>query len=206
MSKKGKTKAWLKSHVNDPYVKAAQQHGHRSRASFKLIEFQDKYQFIKQRENVCDLGAAPGSWSELAKKWVGPKGKVVACDLLEMEPIDGVIFIQGDFTETSTQKKLRDELNDQLFDIIISDMAPNTTGHQETDKIRSISLTEKVLYFCNNNLKKNGNCLVKVFQGSGFDSVAANFKKSFARTSIKKPQASKSSSKEVYIFATGFKG
>ena len=130
---------------------------------------------------------------------------VLGIDLLKILAVEGVTFYRGDVREIQTVNFIKSFFSERV-DTILSDMAPNTTGHQETDKIRSISLTEKVLDFCTSNLKKDGNCLVKVFQGAGFDSVAANFKKNFAKTSIKKPQASKSTSKEVYIFATGFKG
>lgn len=205
MNKKSKTKAWFKKHTSDPYVKEAQEHGFRSRASFKLKEIQNKYNIIKQRQSVCDLGAAPGGWSDLAIKWVGPKGTVVACDLLDMNPIDELKFIQGDFTEEETQSSIILENHNEKFDTIISDMAPNTTGHKATDQLRSIGLVEQVLYFATKNLKLDGCCVIKVFQGVGFDQLVKDFRLNFKKIIINKPKSSKPESKEVYIVAFNLK-
>ena len=205
MDRKSKTKEWLKKHINDPYVKQAQESGYRSRASFKLKEIQEKYSIIKQRERVCDIGAAPGGWSELAEKWVGPKGVVIACDLLEMNPIETVKFVMGDFTASSTQEEIIKANENNKFDTIISDIAPNTTGHKKTDQIRSIGLIEQVLFFAQVNLKIDGCLVVKVFQGSGFDTLVSEFRLNFKKVIISKPKSSKAESKEVYIVAQGFK-
>lgn len=200
-----KSRKWFHDHVNDPYVKAAKAAGYRSRASYKLVEMQQKYNIIKQRDRVCDLGAAPGGWSEQAIKWVGPKGAVIACDLLEMQPIGGVEFIQGDFTDPETQQKLKELNKDRLFNVVISDMAPDTIGHQATDQIRSIAIAEAVLEFCTQNLDKEGSCFIKVFQGIGFDELIKSYKQTFTKTYVRKPQSSKSKSKEVYVYAIGLK-
>ncbi|MBT4803891.1 MAG: RlmE family RNA methyltransferase [Legionellales bacterium] len=205
MNKKSKSKIWFQKHINDPFVKEAQQAGYRSRASFKLIEIQNSYKLIKQRQTVCDLGAAPGGWSELAKKWVGPKGKLIACDLLEINPLDGVIFIQGDFTSPETQQQICEANDNQKLNAIISDMAPDTMGHQATDQLRSIGLVEQVLHFSKNNLAEDGACIVKVFQGVGFDQLVKDFRLTFKKVIIKKPKASKDASKEVYLVAQNLK-
>lgn len=205
MNKKSKSKIWFQKHINDPFVKEAQQAGYRSRASFKLIEIQNSYKLIKQRQTVCDLGAAPGGWSELAKKWVGPKGKLIACDLLEINPLDGVIFIQGDFTSPETQQQICEANDNQKLNAIISDMAPDTMGHQATDQLRSIGLVEQVLHFSKNNLAEDGACIVKVFQGVGFDQLVKDFRLNFKKVIIKKPKASKDASKEVYLVAQNLK-
>ena len=205
MNKKNKTKDWLNKHINDPFVRKAHEEGYRSRASFKLLEIQNKYRIIEQRQSICDLGAVPGGWSELAKKWVGPKGTVIACDLNDLENIAGVEFVKGDFTEEETQTTLFTKNKNEKFDVVISDMAPNTTGHKITDQLRSIGLVEEVLYFCKKYLKENGNCLVKVFQGAGFDLLVQEYKKEFAKVIVKKPKSSKDNSKEVYLIAWGRK-
>ena len=201
MNRKSKSREWFNKHRKDPYVQKAQQAGHRSRASFKLIEIQDKYQIIKQRNSVCDLGSAPGGWSELITKWVGPKGKAIACDLLEMETIADVDFIQGDFTEIETQALLLAANDDKPFDVIVSDMAPNTIGHQATDQLRSVGLIENVLWFAQAHLSIGGACIVKVFQGVGFDTLVKDFRQTFKKVIIVKPASSKRESKEVYLVA-----
>lgn len=205
MNKKSKSRAWFHQHRNDPFVKEAQQQGYRSRASCKLIEIQKQYNLIGQRQSICDVGAAPGGWSELARKWIGPKGTIVACDLLAIEPLDGVIFVQGDFTDSETQQALVAANNEQAFQVIISDMAPNTIGHQATDQLRSIGLVEQLLAFARQHLDPAGSCIVKVFQGVGFDTLVKDFRASFRKVIIKKPKASKDASKEVYLIAIGLK-
>ena len=206
MNRRSKTREWYKKHINDPFVKEAQEHGYRSRASFKLKEIQDKYKIIQQRQKVCDIGAAPGGWSELAKKWIGPKGTLVACDLLDMNPIAAIKFVQGDFTLPETQATIKEENNNEQFDTIISDLAPNTTGHKATDQLRSVALVEEVLNFCKDNLKHDGCCIVKIFQGLGFDELVKEFRLHFTKIIINKPKSSKAESKEVYIVALRYKG
>lgn len=205
MNKKSKSKKWFQDHINDPYVKAAKAAGYRSRASYKLVEIQQKYNMIKQRDRVCDLGSAPGGWSEQAVTWVGPKGSVIACDLLEMLPIPGVSFIQGDFTTEETQQSMQELNSNKLFNVVLSDMAPDTIGHQATDQIRSIAIAETVLEFCKKNMDAEGSCLIKVFQGIGFDELILSYKRTFKKTFVRKPSSSKSKSKEVYIYAIGLK-
>lgn len=206
MNRKSKTKEWYKKHINDPFVKEAKEHGYRSRASFKLKEIQDKYKIIQQRHKVCDIGAAPGGWSELAKKWIGPKGTLVACDLLDMNPIAEIKFVQGDFTLPETQTTIKEENNNEQFDTIISDIAPNTTGHKATDQLRSVALVEEVLNFCKDNLKHDGSCIVKIFQGIGFDDLVKEFRLNFNKIIINKPKSSKAESKEVYIVSLKYRG
>jgi 23S rRNA (uridine2552-2'-O)-methyltransferase len=205
MNRTSKSKKWFQDHINDPYVQAAKAAGYRSRASYKLVEMQEKYNIIKQRDSVCDLGSTPGGWSEQAVKWVGPKGTVIACDLIAMDPIPKVQFTQGDFTTIETQQNLKDSNNGKPYDVVLSDMAPDTIGHQATDQIRSIAIAEAVLEFCKTNLSLEGKCLIKVFQGIGFDDLIKNYRKTFKNIYVKKPQSSKSKSKEVYIYAIGLK-
>jgi 23S rRNA (uridine2552-2'-O)-methyltransferase len=205
MNRQSKSKIWFQNHINDPYVKAAKAAGYRSRAGYKLVEMQKKYDIIKQRDSVCDLGSAPGGWSEQAIKWVGPKGVVIACDLLAMEPVPKVNFIQGDFTKIEIQQSLKEANNNNLFNAIISDMAPDTIGHQATDQIRSTAIAEAVLDFCITNLSPEGRCLIKIFQGIGSDELIKRYRQNFKKIYIKKPLSSKSTSKEVYIYAVGLK-
>ena len=205
MNKKSKSRQWYQNHTNDPYVIKAKESGYRSRSSFKLIEIQEKYNIIFQRAIVCDLGATPGGWSELAQKWVGPKGKVIACDILPLAPIDGVNFLAGDFNDTVVKDAILTAAGNSKIDVIISDMAPNTIGHQATDQMRSIALSESVLSFAIANLTLEGACLLKIFQGVGFDNLVKEFRQKFVKVIIKKPKSSRDKSKEVYLLALGLK-
>jgi 23S rRNA (uridine2552-2'-O)-methyltransferase len=193
------SRKWLKEHFSDPYVKKAQQAGYRSRAVFKLLEIQEKDHLFKPGMTVIDLGAAPGGWSQVVVKLIQPQGKVFALDLLPMQPISGVSFFQGDFTEQAILDKLLTEINEVKVDWVISDMAPNTSGNESIDVPRSLYLAELALEFSLSILKSEGGFLVKVFQGEGFDAFLSTIKRNFKQVNIRKPKASKSRSREIYI-------
>lgn len=197
---------WLKEHFNDPYVKLAQEKGYRSRAVFKLLEIQERDRIILQGMTVVDLGAAPGGWSETAKALVGDKGQIYALDILPMNPIPGVEFIQGDFTKPEIFEKLLHLINNRKVDLVISDIAPNITGMSEVDQPRAMYVAELAADFANNTLKQGGVFLVKVFQGEGFDYYLKSLRLHYMKVQIRKPKSSRARSKEVYILARGFKG
>lgn len=196
-----KNRNWIQRHLNDPYVKLSQQDGYRSRAVYKLLEIHEKDKLFQAGMTVVDLGAAPGGWSQLAVKRVGPKGKVIALDLLAMEPIPGVDIIQGDFIESEVYHLLQKMLDNKPVDLIISDMAPNLSGQKAVDQPRSIYLAELALDFASSHLKKGGNLLVKTFQGEGFDELCQALRARFAKLIIRKPDASRDCSREVYCLA-----
>lgn len=179
--------------------------GYRSRAVFKLIEIQEKDKIIRPGMNVVDLGAAPGGWSEYVRKIIGKKDKVVALDILDIEPIEGVDFIQGDFREDEVLEKLYKVLDGEVVHLLLSDMAPNMSGNKEMDQPRVIYLGELALDAANEILAKGGTFLIKMFQGAGFDEFHTQVKQRFASVVIRKPKASRSRSNEVYILAKGFK-
>lgn len=194
---------WLTRQLNDPYVKAAQQHGWRSRAAYKLIELNDKFHFLKKGIKVVDLGAAPGGWSQVAV--YHKASKVVGIDLLQVEPVMGADIFQGDFTEPHKLEVLLDKLEGKA-DLVMSDMAPNTTGHAATDHIRIINLTEQALDFAIKILNLNGVFIAKVFQGGSEKLMLNKLKRSFKIVKHAKPPASRKESRELYVIATGFKG
>lgn len=196
----------MKEHFDDPYVKLAQQKGYRSRATFKLLEIQEKDKLISKGMTVVDLGAAPGGWSELAVKLVGDKGRVVALDILPMAAIPGVSFVQGDFTEPEIFEKLLQLVDNRQVDLVISDIAPNISGVNVVDQPRAMYLAELAADFAKNVLKQGGVFLVKVFQGEGFDHFLKTLRQEYVKVQIRKPQASRARSKEVYILAKGYKG
>jgi 23S rRNA (uridine2552-2'-O)-methyltransferase len=198
--KSSSSKAWLKEHFNDPYVKEAQRLGYRSRAVFKLLELQERDKIFKPGMTIIDLGAAPGGWSQLAVKYIGRKGRLIALDILPMEPIEGVEFIQGDFTEEAVVEDLYQSLQGAQIDWVISDMAPNLSGIDIADQARSIGLAELALEFAL-LVKPSQGFLVKVFQGSGFDAFLTSIRKNFKKVVIRKPKASRDRSREVYILA-----
>jgi 23S rRNA (uridine2552-2'-O)-methyltransferase len=201
-SKSKSSRRWLREHFTDPYVKQAQEAGYRSRSVYKLIEIQERDRLFKPGMTVVDLGAAPGGWSQLLVEWVKPKGRVIALDLLPMEPIAGVDFIQGDFSEEAVLESLLSKLapeND--VDWVISDMAPNLSGNESVDIPRSIHLCELALDFALRVGKQNSGFLVKVFQGEGFDAFLAEIKRNFQSVVIRKPKASRGRSREVYVLA-----
>lgn len=201
MKRSNSSHRWLQEHHNDPYVKLAKKQGARSRAAFKLKELQDKYRMVKPNDIVVDLGAAPGSWSQLLAEWVGAKGEVFALDLLPMEGLAGVDFIQGDFTEEAVLNELLRRLKGRTVDLVFSDMAPNMSGIKMADQARAMYLAELVFDFCQHYLKQKGSLLIKVFQGDGFDAYLLMLRKLFSKVSIHKPDASRDRSREVYVLA-----
>jgi 23S rRNA (uridine2552-2'-O)-methyltransferase len=195
----------MQEHFHDEYVKKAQALGYRSRAVFKLQEIQEKDHLIRPGMNIVDLGAAPGGWSEYVRTIVSKKDKVIALDLLEIDPIDGVDFIQGDFREDDVLEQLYKVLDNQPVHLLLSDMAPNMSGNKEVDQPRSIYLGELALDAANTMLVKGGTFLIKMFQGAGFDEFYNQVRGSFTSVVIRKPKASRPRSNEVYILAKGFK-
>lgn len=196
---------WLKEHFDDHYVKKAQKLGLRSRAVFKIDEIQGKDKLLKPGMTVVDLGAAPGGWSQFAIDQVGVKGRVIACDILPMDSIAGVDFLQGDFREETVLAALLARVGPDKVDVVMSDMAPNMSGTQQVDQARSMYLIELALDMCNQVLRSNGSFVVKVFQGEGFDAYLNEIRRLFSVVKIRKPDSSRARSREVYIVATGFK-
>ncbi|KOO60031.1 23S rRNA methyltransferase [Rheinheimera sp. KL1] len=201
----GSSSRWLQEHVSDPFVQKAQKLGLRSRAAFKLDEIQDKDKLIKTGMTVVDLGSAPGSWSARAVELVGQSGCVVACDILPMDPLAGVAFLQGDFREEAVLNALLERIGGRNVDVVLSDMAPNMSGNSTVDQSRSMYLVELALEMCNNVLKKNGSFVVKVFHGEGFETFVQQVRSVFTTVRIRKPDSSRARSSETYIVATGFK-
>lgn len=193
------SKAWLHEHVNDHYVHLAKKDGYRARAAYKLLEINEKDKIIKPGTVLADLGSAPGSWSQVAAKLAGDTGKVFALDILPMEPIAGVDFIQGDFRESSVLAEFEQLLAGRPLDLVICDMAPNMAGNAVIDQTRSIYLCELALDFAAEHLKPGGTFLVKVFQGSGFQEFQAAMKPVFAAVATRKPEASRKRSNEIYL-------
>ncbi len=198
------TKGWIKQHLSDQYVKQAQQAGYPSRAAYKLLEIQKKYQLIKPGMIVVDLGASPGGWSMVASQILGPKGKVFAIDLLPMSPLSGVDFIQGDFNEQTVLDQLMKALDHQMVDLVMSDMAPNITGEKSVDQPRSIYLVELAWDLAEKVLKPGGSFLAKIFQGEGIDQLIIGLRKNFRQVKVLKPKASRAKSREVYVLAREF--
>ncbi|MDO6446426.1 23S rRNA (uridine(2552)-2'-O)-methyltransferase RlmE [Colwellia sp. 1_MG-2023] len=196
---------WMQEHFEDEYVKKAKKLGLRSRAVFKIEEINKKDKLIKPGMKVVDLGAAPGGWSEYAVKAVGDSGQVVACDILGMDPIAGVDFLQGDFREEAVLDALLTRINGKNIDVVMSDMAANFTGNDSADSARSMYLVELALDMCHQVLKKNGAFVVKVFQGEGFEQFMKETRQVFKTVKTRKPQSSRARSREVYLVATGFK-
>ncbi len=196
---------WIKRHVNDEYVKRSQVDGYRSRASYKLLEIQERDHLIKPGQVIVDLGAAPGGWSQVAVKLVGRKGRVLATDLLEMDPIQNVDFVQGDFREQAVVDRMINLLNGRKLDLVISDIAPNISGMAAVDQPRSMYLSELALDFARQQLRSGGGLVVKVFQGQGFDDFIRDARTGFSRIVTRKPKASRPKSREVYMVATGLK-
>ncbi|OOF12337.1 MULTISPECIES: 23S rRNA (uridine(2552)-2'-O)-methyltransferase RlmE [unclassified Salinivibrio] len=196
---------WLKEHFDDKYVNEAQKKGYRSRAIFKLEEIQQKDSILKPGMTVVDLGAAPGGWSQYAATQVGDEGQVIACDILPMDSLPGVSFLQGDFREQSVLDALLDRIQPDMVDVVMSDMAPNMSGNQAADQPRAMYLVELALEMCREVLGPDGAFIVKVFQGEGFDQYLAEVRKMFKAVKIRKPDSSRARSREVYIVATGYK-
>ncbi|MEY3862668.1 MAG: hypothetical protein RIR60_1034, partial [Pseudomonadota bacterium] len=192
-------------HVNDEFVKRAQKEGYRARAAYKLIEIDDKDKLIKPGMTVVDLGATPGSWSQVANQRLKGQGRIIALDLLEMEPIKGVEFIQGDFREEAVLRQLESSLQGKQVDLVIADMAPNMSGITVVDQAGAAYLTELALEFSRDWLKPSGNFLVKVFIGAGFDEILASMRGLFDKVVTRKPKASRGRSNEVYLLGLGKK-
>lgn len=195
------SREWLKEHFTDPYVIKAQQEGYRSRAVYKLLEIQERDRLFKSGMTVIDLGAAPGGWSQLVVKLIKPKGRLIALDLLEMPPIEGVDFIRGDFSDEAMLQVLMERLGPNKVDWVLSDMAPNMSGTESVDIPSSLYLCELALDFALQVLGSSGGFLIKVFQGAGFDAFLAEIKRNFKKVSIRKPKASRGRSREVYVLA-----
>ena len=189
----------MQEHVNDPYVKLAQKDGYRARAAYKLLEIDDKDRLIRPGMVVVDLGSTPGSWSQVAIQRLKGHGRVIALDLLPMVGIPGVEFIQGDFREDEILEQLEEKLNGQQIDLVISDMAPNISGISSVDQPNAVYLTELAVDFSLKWLKPEGNFLVKVFVGSGFDEIVKIMRASFEKVVTRKPKASRDRSTEVYL-------
>ncbi|WP_417549218.1 23S rRNA (uridine(2552)-2'-O)-methyltransferase RlmE [Methylophaga sp.] len=205
MARSKSSNNWLREHFDDPYVKKAQQKGYRSRATFKLEEIDQKDKLIRKGISVVDLGAAPGGWSDYALHRVGDNGKVIALDILPMTPLTGVHFIEGDFREDHVLEQLNEVLAGQSIDLVLSDMAPNMTGVDAIDQPGSMHLVELALDFAINNLSKQGDFLVKVFQGEGFDDFLKSMRAHFNKVTTRKPDASRARSREVYLLGRGLK-
>ena len=198
------SKAWMMEHVNDAYVQRARSEGYRARAAYKLLEIDDRDHLLRPGLTVVDLGAAPGSWSQVAVKRC-PGGRVFALDLLAIEPITGVDFIRGDFSEDPALDELTAKLEGAQVDVVLSDMAPNMSGIELTDQARSILLAELALEFAVDHLSDGGAFLVKVFQGAGFMEFRDEVRKHFRTLAVRKPKASRDRSAEVYLLGSGFR-
>lgn len=199
------SRRWLKEHFDDPYVQKAQKQGYRSRAVFKLEELQKRDRLLKPGQIVVDLGAAPGGWSQYVAALQDGNGEVIACDILEMDPLPGVEFLQGDFREEAVLNALLNRIGGPNVDVVLSDMAPNMSGNEAVDIPRSMYLVELALDMCRQVLKPNGTFAVKVFQGEGFDAFLKDVRGAFKQVKVRKPDSSRARSREVYLVATGFK-
>lgn len=204
MARSKTSKQWLQEHFDDVYVKRSREQGYRSRASFKLLEIQQKDHLIKPGMSVVDLGAAPGGWSQVAAELVGSKGKVLASDILAMDALPGVEFVLGDFTETSVFEELLSTLDGGAADLVISDMAPNMSGMKDIDQPRIMVLAELALELAQAILKPGACLLVKVFHGEGYEAYLKRLQAGFTSVKSRKPGASRARSREVYLLARGF--
>lgn len=200
------SKRWLKEHFDDQFVQEAKKQGWRSRAVFKLEELNNKDKLLNSGDCVVDLGAAPGGWSQYAASVIGDSGRIVACDLLPMDHIPNVDFLQGDFREEEILNALLEILGDKAVDIVMSDMAPNMSGNSNLDQTRAMYLVELAFDMCHQVLRKGGRFVVKAFQGEGFDAYLAEVRKAFSSVKIRKPDSSRARSREVYIVASGYCG
>ncbi|MGE4220487.1 MAG: RlmE family RNA methyltransferase [Alphaproteobacteria bacterium] len=196
---------WLQRQLNDPYVQEARRRGYRSRAVFKIEELEAKFKLLRRGMRVVDLGAAPGGWTQYAAEKVGPSGKVVALDLLEMDPVPGAVVLRGDLTDPAVEAQLRDVLGGPA-DLVLSDMAPSMTGHAPTDHLRSVGLAEAAVDLAAAVLLPGGGFVAKVLQGSDEPALTAALRKRFAKVARIKPAASRDESREFYLVATGFRG
>nr|WP_220273561.1 23S rRNA (uridine(2552)-2'-O)-methyltransferase RlmE [Pseudomonas savastanoi] len=197
---------WLKEHFDDKYVKMAQKDGYRSRASYKLLEIQEKDKLIRPGMTVIDLGAAPGGWSQVTSRLIGGQGRLIASDILEMDSIPDVTFIQGDFTEDKILEQILEAVGNTQVDLVISDMAPNMSGLSAVDMPRAMFLCELALDLAGRVLRPGGDFLIKVFQGEGFDIYHKDIRKLFDKVQMRKPSSSRDRSREQYLLARGFRG
>ncbi|WP_219063835.1 23S rRNA (uridine(2552)-2'-O)-methyltransferase RlmE [Pseudomonas sp. UMAB-08] len=197
---------WLKEHFDDPYVKMAQKDGYRSRASYKLLEIQEKDRLIRPGMTVIDLGAAPGGWSQVTSRLIGGQGRLIASDILEMDSIPDVTFIQGDFTEDTVLAQILEAVGNTQVDLVISDMAPNMSGLAAVDMPRAMFLCELSLDLAGRVLRPGGDFLVKIFQGDGFDAFHKSVRQVFDKVQMRKPAASRDRSREQYLLGRGFRG
>jgi 23S rRNA (uridine2552-2'-O)-methyltransferase len=203
MARTKTSKAWMHEHVTDIYVRRAKQEGYRSRAAFKLLEILEKDKLVRGGMVVVDLGAAPGGWSQVLAPLIGEKGRVIALDLLDMEPIRNVTFLRGDFSEEQALAALEKELGGRQADLVVSDMAPNISGVGMVDQARSMHLAELALDFSGRYLKPGGSLLVKVFQGTGLDEFRKQLGEVFDSVAVRKPKASRDRSSELFLLAKG---
>lgn len=197
---------WLREHFNDPFVKQAQKDGYRSRASYKLLEIQEKDRLIRPGMSVIDLGAAPGGWSQVTSRLIGGQGRLIASDILEMDSIPDVTFIQGDFTQDEVLQQILQAVGDSHVDLVISDMAPNMSGTPAVDMPRAMFLCELALDLATRVLKPGGDFLIKIFQGEGFDMYLKDVRTKFDKVQMRKPSSSRDRSREQYLLGKGFKG
>ena len=206
MTRTNSSARWLREHFTDEYVKRAWQEGYRSRAVYKLLEINEKDRLLRPGLTVVDLGAAPGGWSQLAVKLLGGQGLIIALDILPMEPLAGVEFIQGDFRETAVLEQLLAVLDQRPVDLVLADMAPNTSGIKGVDQPRGIYLNELALDFARRCLRPGGDLLLKAFQGEGYDAFLQEARRSFTRIAPRKPKASRARSAEQYLLARNYRG
>jgi 23S rRNA (uridine2552-2'-O)-methyltransferase len=199
-------KAWMQEHLNDPYVQEAQRRGYRSRAAFKLIEIAERDKLLRPGMAVVDLGSAPGSWCQVLRERLGPAARIVAIDLLPMDGITGVHFVQGDFRTDEGLADIRAALEDLPVDLVVSDMAPNLSGIESADQARSVHLGELALEFAVGHLRPGGDLLVKVFQGAGFPEFQREVAGRFERVYVRKPKSSRDRSRETFVVGKGFRG
>jgi len=205
MARTKTSKAWMREHVTDVYVRRAKQDGYRSRSAYKLQEILDKDKLVRAGMTVVDLGAAPGGWSQVLAPLVGPKGQVIAVDILDMEPLHGVAMIRGDFSDDSTLKILQERMEGRLIDLVVSDMSPNISGIGASDQARAAHLAELALEFAVQWLKPGGNLLVKAFQGSGYGELRTALKGHFRELLTRKPEASRGRSSEIFLLGKGLR-
>ena len=199
------SKKWLKRHVNDPYVQRSKKEGYRARSAYKLIEIDARDKLLRAGLIVVDLGAAPGGWSQVIAKKVGEAGRVVAIDLLEMQPVAGVTFVQGNFATRKGMEAVEGALAGRKADLVLSDMSPNITGIPMTDQARTMDLAELARDFALMHLQSDGALLIKIFQGSGYDEYFQSLRRAFRKVGVRKPDASRDESAELYLLARGLK-
>ncbi len=206
MARSKSSSRWLQEHFDDEYVKKSQMDGYRSRAAYKLVEIDEKDRLLRPGMRVADLGAAPGGWTQIAVEKVGSQGVVVAMDILEMDPVPGALFLQGDFREDAVLEQLLQHVGGEPLDLVLSDMAPNMSGMSAVDIPKAMFLVELAHDFARQTLKPGGSLLMKVFQGDGFEALLQVLKTDFSAVITRKPKASRGRSRELYLLAKGFKG